>query len=118
MLKGKCWCLYTCLKQLHILIAYNTNPVDVMKKVILETSDTLTLQLSWRMETGTLYNVAIVPEATMTYLTGNATIQLPLSYNIEYTLSIVATVCEQNNYTTTIRLNYGEIKIKPKSCCY
>ena len=90
------------------LTAYKVNPIDLTMEVILETSDTLTLQLSWREETGASYNVSISPEATMTYLTENSTVWLTLSHNVEYNVSIVATVCKRDNYTTTIRLKYGK----------
>ena len=89
-----------------MFVAHNVNTIDVEKEVIAETRDSVTVQLSWRMEDGILYTVSVSPETTMMY--SNATSRLILAYNTAYNVSIVATDCEQDSFTTVIGLSYGK----------
>ena len=77
--------------------------------------DNVTVILEWPNEGGGVsYSASVMPEGlSAEMLTGNDTstgIKLVLLYNTQYNLSIVATLCEEeNNATSIIELNYGEL---------
>ena len=56
------------------------------------------------------YNVSIVPQAAVIFVQGSEriTIQLTVSQNVWYVVSIVGTLCGQNMISsTTLELNYS-----------
>ena len=65
--------------------------------------------LQWPRESGAVYHVNILPEMSHTELTTMShnifTINLTTSYNIQYNVSIVSSLC---GVTTTKVLNYGK----------
>ena len=71
-------------------------------------SDDVTVTLQWPREPGAVYNVSVSPEIPHTELTNAMTIimiNLAVSYNIQYNVSIVSSLC---GVTTTKVLNYGK----------
>ena len=72
-------------------------------------SDDVTVTLQWPREPGAIYNVSISPEISHTELTTMNydifAINLIISYNIQYNVSIVSSLC---GVTTTKVLNYGK----------
>ena len=71
-------------------------------------SDDVTVTLQWPREPGAVYHVNITPEISHTELNSVTyifTINLTISYNIQYNVSIVSSLC---GVTTTKVLNYGE----------
>ena len=57
------------------------------------------------------YNVTVVPEVSaVKFIEGfeSTAVQLILSYNIQYIVSFVGTLCGCNMSSTTVELNYGE----------
>ena len=75
--------------------------------------DNVTVILEWPNEGGGVsYRASATPEGPSAEMhTGNGTgIKLVLLYNTQYNLSIVATLCEEENNATSItELNYGEL---------
>ena len=75
--------------------------------------DNVTVILEWINEGGGLsYNASVTPESPSTemFTAGNvSSIKLVLLYNIQYNLSTVATLCEENSAATITELNYGEL---------
>ena len=70
--------------------------------------DIVSLSLSWTQRTvGALYNVTVIPQAEMNF-TEQTTIQLTLSYNVIYSVTIVTIVCGQTTSTTVTQLHHGE----------
>ena len=63
--------------------------------------------LEWKEEPGVTYIANASPSASLTF-TGNAIIQLILSYNTIYKVNITATHCGQNSINTILNLSYGE----------
>ena len=76
----------------------------------LRSSVTVTLQ--WLREAGAVYGVSVLPEISSTELTtlthdiDICTINLTVSYNVQYNVSIVSSLC---NVTTIRVLHYGEL---------
>lgn len=78
----------------------------------IKTSNTVTVFLSWIPENMVDYDVTIVPD---TYLTFNdsTSIQMMLSYNTKYNVTVTATSCGQNSAQTHKILNFGKYKENP-----
>ena len=76
-----------------------------MVNQLLRNSVIVTLQ--WPREAGAVYHVSVSPEISHTELTNAMTvmINLTVSYNIQYNVSIVSSLC---GVTTTKVLNYGK----------
>ena len=71
--------------------------------------NSVTVTLQWRREAGAVYNVNVSPltEFTNVTVTGNNSIviNLTISYNIQYTVSIASNLCDA---TITRILKYGK----------
>ena len=74
--------------------------------------DNVTVVLEWIYEGGGIsYNASVTPESPLIEMfTGNGTqgVKLVLLYNIQYNLSTIATLCEENSAATITELNYSE----------
>ena len=71
-------------------------------------SDDITVTLQWPREPGAVYSVNVSPQTPHTELTNAMTIimiNLTVSYNIQYKVSIESSLC---GVTTTKVLNYGK----------
>lgn len=53
------------------------------------------------------YKVDALPQALVTF-TSTTSVQLQVSYNILYNVSVTATLCGQRDATTTVLLSVGE----------
>ena len=74
---------------------------------VLRCGDTA-VTLLWPREAGAVYHINVLPEITHIQLTTShdiCTINLTVSYDNEYNVSIVSSLC---GVTTTKVLNYGE----------
>ena len=73
------------------------------------TNNNVTVTLQWFQEAGIVYHVNVLPENLMSHTEfvshDTTTINLTLSYNIQYNVSIVSSLC---GVTTTKVLNYGK----------
>ena len=77
---------------------------------ILRNND-VTVTLQWPQKAGAVYSVDVLPEMSHTVLTvalnyNSNTINLTISYDIQYNVSIVSSLC---GITTTKVLNYGKL---------
>jgi hypothetical protein len=74
-------------------------------------SDDVIVTLQWPQEAGAVYSINISPQILHTELTNAMTIviNLTVSYNIQYNVSIVSSLC---GVTTTRILNYGKYNIE------
>ena len=84
-------------------------PLNVAMVNQLLRSDNVTVTLQWPREPGAVYHINVSPEVSISHteLT-NATsimINLTVSYNIQYNVSIVSSLC---GVITTKVLNYGK----------
>ena len=76
--------------------------------------DDTTVSLLWTQQESSLvsYNVSIAPQAAVMFVPGSesitVTIQLTVSYNTWYNVSIVGTLCGHKISITTVELNYGK----------
>ena len=73
--------------------------------------NSVTVTLQWPREAGAVYHVSVIPETPHTELTTSGhvlMINLTFSYNIQYNVSIVSSLCGD---TTTKVLNYGKHKL-------
>ena len=70
----------------------------------------VTVTLQWLREDGVIYSVYVIPETSITELAeamnhSTFMINLTISYNVQYNVSIVSSLC---GATATKVLNYGE----------
>ena len=81
--------------------------VSLVNQLLRNNDVTVTLQ--WPQEAGAFYHVNVLPEISHTEFTTTShdifTINLTISYDIQYNVSIVSSLCGD---TTTKVLNYGE----------
>ena len=70
-------------------------------------SNDVIITLQWPQEAGAVYRVETMPEISHTEFVANTTIaviNLTISYNIQYNVSIASSLC---GITTTKELKYG-----------
>ena len=83
--------------------------VSLMNQLLRNNDITVTLQ--WSGEAGAVYHANVLPEISHTELTMYTshnifTINLTITYNIQYNVSIISSLC---GVTTTKVLNYGKL---------
>ena len=66
-----------------------------------------TVTLEWLQFSGETYNVATVPEAVHTRFTRSTSVQLVMLYNIQYNVSVVATLCGHRSTINFATIYYG-----------
>ena len=68
----------------------------------------ITVFLEWTQEDGVSYNVSSLPQVALKF-TRNTSVQLTVSYNIQYNVNIVAfeSFCGQKSATTAVELKFG-----------
>jgi hypothetical protein len=69
--------------------------------------DNATVILNWTQQNGALYYANIIPQVPITFVT-NTSIELIVPFNVQYNLSIIGSLCDQNGTATIIDLNFGE----------
>ena len=80
--------------------------VSLMNQLLRNTNVTVTLQ--WPREPGAVYHVNVSPETSLAELIYNAMtvmISLTITYNVQYNVTIVSSLCDIN---ATKVLNYGK----------
>ena len=79
--------------------------VSLMNHLLRNNDVTVTLQ--WPREAGVVYRVNILPDTSLTKAMSHntVTLNLTISYNIQYNVTIVSSLC---GITTTKVLNYGK----------
>ena len=92
-------CMHTALSQ-----PLNISSIETFS------ADSVAVDLEWKEESGVTYTTNIIPQAPSTS-TGSSRLQLMLSYNRVYNVTITATLCGQNyGENTTLTLSYGEFQ--------
>ena len=69
----------------------------------------VTVTVEWAQQVGATYDVKLSPSVPL-IVNGSSSYQMTVSYNMEYSLSVVA-VTPCINATASITLNYGEAYI-------
>ena len=94
-----------------LYIVYS-NSLEVAVVVLSFGVDNTTVSLLWTQQESSLvfYNVSIAPQAAVMFVPGSEsiTIQLTVSYNTWYNVSIVGTLCGRRISSTTVELDYGK----------
>ena len=70
-------------------------------------ADSIAVIIEWTQQEGVSYNITIVPTAPMVY-TGSTSVQVIVSYNTEYNVSLEASAVCQSIVSSNISLFYGE----------
>ena len=70
-------------------------------------NDCVAVSLQWAEENGVLYYADVTPQVPM--LIGNTSIQLIVQYNTQYNVSILPSLCGQNNTATVIELKFSKL---------
>lgn len=84
---------------------------DVEMKVLENGMESISALLEWSPErpgNTTVYTVVTIPQSKNIAFIENTTVQLQLSYNTQYNISIIATLCGYRNATTTLLLYFGK----------
>ena len=61
----------------------------------------------WTLKNGVSYSVSVDPEVEVINYSGKSSAQLILSYNTNYNVSVVASLCGKSSTTFTV-INYGK----------
>ena len=99
---------------LSILSIHHTGPQILEVSTSLEQfeRDGVTVILEWTLEySGTFYSyhVTVVPSVAILTYSGRVRVQLKVSYDVSYNISVVASsLCGQRNVTAFTILHYGE----------
>ena len=86
-------------------------PLELSSREIFS-ADSIAVHLEWKKEPGVTYTASIIPPGPVPLLTSTEStmLQLMLSYNEGYNVSITSTLCGQNSDNTTLTLSYGELQ--------
>ena len=68
--------------------------------------ENVTITLNWAQGDNEFYNASIIPHVPIFHI-GNTAIQMMLQYNTQYSVSIIAFLCEYNT-TNVVELHYGK----------
>lgn len=86
-------------------------PEQITTHVTHYETDNILVVLNWTPENGVSYNIiiTIIPRTAIAF-NARMSIQLALGYNIQYNVSILATLCGQSDTTIAFYhvLNFGE----------
>ena len=64
-------------------------------------ADNVLVMLDWTPEDGVSYNITTIPPVAVIF-NASTSVQLTFCYNVQYNVSILATLCEQNNATIAV----------------
>ena len=70
-------------------------------------ADSIAVIIEWTQREGVSYNITIVPTVPMIY-TGSTSVQVIVSYNTEYNVSLEASTVCQSIVSSNITLFYGK----------
>ena len=80
------------------------NRIDVFE------DDSIIVALEWMAENGVIYNVSIIPPVPFTKISGT-NVELRVSYNTSYSVTVLATLCGQNSTNSTLEILFGECSV-------
>ena len=69
--------------------------------------DGITVLLEWMAENGVAYNASSFPQVPIAKFS-DTSIELGVFYNINYAVTVLATLCGQNTVNTTLTIYFGE----------
>ena len=72
--------------------------------------DNVTITVKWAQLLGVMYTIKVSPWVPLVY-NGSTSLQLTISYNTDFNLSVEAIAPCRDNITVSIRLQYGKIII-------
>ena len=73
-------------------------------------TENITVTLKWVQEAGVSYNISIFPQVNHESI-DSTVVQLRITYNVMYNVSIMRTLCGRHTTTRLSKLNYGELYI-------
>lgn len=73
--------------------------------------DRITVNLEWAHKNGVSYNVSVDPQVAVNY-TGRNRVQLIVSYDIKYNVSVVASLCRRNSAIFRVLNHSKQLKFK------
>ena len=71
-------------------------------------NNSIVITVEWTVENGAFNSLSVTPQALETVNFRPSSRQLMLSYNVSYSVSVVASLCGQNT-SHSIELHYGEL---------
>ena len=82
--------------------------LSILEAVVSISNNNITINLSWTQEFGVNYDVHVSPTATFNFAT-TSSIQLTISYNVSYTVTIVGSQCDHEVSRAVEEFKYGEL---------
>ena len=80
-------------------------------------NNNFTVILEWSQYSGETYSIASDPKTLHTNFTTNTSVQLVMLYNIQYNLTVTATLCGNRNAINFTTLNYYHSKNMHNNKC-
>ena len=92
------------------MICHRTGTPVIEVNVVSEQfeDNSIVISVEWTVENGRFNSLSVVPQALETVNFGPSSRQLMLSYNVSYSVSVLASFCGQNT-SHSIELHYGKL---------
>ena len=90
------------------LFVIDVDSPKLLPNIELFSANFTSVYLEWIWESNLSYNVSIFPSVDSIQYNGTSAVDIILSYNTLYNVSIMAFLCGENIATTQIMLRYGE----------
>ena len=72
--------------------------------------DGITVFLEWMEQSGVAYNLTITPQVPVVWVSGTS-VRVKVDYSVNYTVTISATLCEQNSVDNTLIIFFGKSQL-------
>lgn len=72
--------------------------------------DGITVFLEWMQQSGVEYNLTITPQVPIVWVSGTS-VRVRVDYSVNYTVTISATLCEQNSANNTLPIFFGKSQL-------
>ena len=82
----------------------------VINRINIFEEDGIVVLLEWMEQSGVAYNVTITPQVPIVWVSGTS-VKVRVDYNINYNLTISATLCGQNGVDNTIKIFFGKSQL-------
>jgi hypothetical protein len=73
--------------------------------------DGIIVFLEWMEQSGVMYDVTITPQAPGIESVSGTSVRLRVDYNVNYTVTISATLCGQNSANNTLSVFAGKSQV-------
>ena len=83
---------------------------SVVNRTNIFEEDEIVVLLEWMEQSGVAYNVTITPRVPIVWVSGTS-VKVRVDYNVNYNVTISATLCGQNSVNNTLIIFFGESQL-------